>query len=110
MRRREAIALIGGAAAWPLAARAQQRTQSRRVVFIEGYSEGDPEAQARFAALEAGLRQLGWINGRNIKIESWFGVVGADRLREHAAQLLAEPPDLVVAATTPITQTVQIRR
>jgi putative ABC transport system substrate-binding protein len=106
--RRQFITLLGSAAAaWPLSARAQQRAQLRRIVFIEGYGESDPEGQARSAALEAGLRQLGWMNGRNIKIESWFGVVGVDRLKEHAAQLLAQPPDLVVAATTPITQMVQ---
>jgi putative ABC transport system substrate-binding protein len=107
VRRREFITLLGGAAAWPMAARAQQAGQLRRIVLIEGYGESDPEGQARFAAVEAGLRQLGWINGRNIKIESWFGVVGVDRLKEHATQLLALPRDVVVAGTTPITQTVQ---
>ena len=74
MRRRDFIALIGGAAAWPLAARAQQPEQMRRIGVLMGLAAGDPEAQSRVAAFESGLRELGWVKGRNLSIEyRWAG-------------------------------------
>jgi putative ABC transport system substrate-binding protein len=71
MRRREFITLIGGAAAaWPLAVYAQQAERVRLIGLLMNLSESDPESQARIGALRDGLRKLGWIDGRNIQIES----------------------------------------
>ena len=69
MRRREFITLIGGAAALPLAARAQQPERTRRIGVLMGYPEGDPQAQANVTALRRGLQNLGWIEGRNVQID-----------------------------------------
>ena len=73
MKRREFITLLGGAAAaWPVAARAQQPERVRRIVFLHGLAENDPEAQARVAAFRQGLDTLGWSENRNIKIAHRF--------------------------------------
>ena len=72
MNRREFITLLGGATAWPLAVSAQPGGRMRRVVFLHGLAESDPEDQARIAALQEGLAALGWIEGRNIRIEHRF--------------------------------------
>jgi putative ABC transport system substrate-binding protein len=73
MRRREFIALIGGATAWPLAARAQQGERVRLVGFLEGVSADAPGAKARHLAFLEGLQQLGWTPGRNVRIEVRYG-------------------------------------
>ena len=79
MRRREFITLLGGtAAAWPLAARAQQGERMRRIGVLMGLAADDPEAQARLAAFLQGLQQLGWTVGRNVRIEYRWGAVDAD--------------------------------
>jgi putative ABC transport system substrate-binding protein len=98
MRRREFMTLLGGAAAaWPLAARAQQGERMRRVgVLIPGASD-DPVSQARLAAFLEGLRQLGWVDGRNVRIETRLGASDADLLRKHAGELIALGPDVVMA-------------
>ena len=103
MNRREFITLLGGAAAaWPLAARVQQPEQMRRIGVLMGLAAGDPEAQLRVAAFESGLRELGWVKGRNLSIEyRWAG--DGNVLRDHAAQLLAMAPDLILANSTPVT-------
>src|SRR6266446_9826596 len=101
VRRREFITLLGGAAAWPLAARAQTK-QMRRIGVLMGLVAGDPEAQSRLVAFENGLRELGWIKGRNLLIEyRWAG--DGNVLRDHAAELLAMAPDLILANSTPVT-------
>src|SRR6266404_5425661 len=69
MRRREFMTLVGGAAAWPLAARAQQSERKRRVGVLMGLAADDAEAQDRIAAFEQGLQQSGWTNGRNLQID-----------------------------------------
>ena len=69
MRRRKFIALFGGAAAIPLAARAQQADQMRRIGVLMSFAQSDPEAQARVAAFRKGLQELGWAEGRNIRID-----------------------------------------
>ena len=101
-RRREFITLIGGAAAaWPLAARAQTK-RMRRIGVLMGLVANDPEAQSRVVALENGLRELGWIKGRNLSIEyRWAG--DGTVLRNHAAELLAMAPDLILTNSTPVT-------
>ena len=87
MKRREFITLLGGAAAaWPLAAGAQQGERMRRIgVFID-LAEGDPEGQARVAALRRGLQDLGWIEGRNLRIESRWAAGEAARMKPLAAE------------------------
>src|SRR6476469_5913280 len=98
MRRREFITLLGGAAvAWPLGARAQQRQRMRRIGVLMGLVASDPEAQSRVAAFEHGLRELGWVKGRNLWIEyRWVGG-GENVLRNHASELIAMAPDLMLA-------------
>jgi putative ABC transport system substrate-binding protein len=102
IRRREFITLLGGAVAWPLAARAQAKQMRRIGVLMGGFVAGDPEAQSRVVAFENGLRELGWVKGRNLSIEyRWAG--DGNVLRDHAAELLAMAPDLILANTTPVT-------
>jgi len=101
VERREFITLLGGAAAWPLAARAQQGEQMRRIGVLMGVAD-DPEGQARVTALKQGLQELGWTDGRNIQIETRFGGADAGRIRAHAAELVALAPDVLVGQTTPV--------
>src|SRR5215467_3040830 len=104
MRRREFIALLGGAVlAWPLVARAQRGQQVRRIGVLMGLVASDPEAQSRVAAFEHGLRELGWIQGRNLWIDYRWAGGGENELRNHAAELLAMAPDLILANSTPVT-------
>ena len=99
MRRREFIALVAGAAAtWPLAARAQQPDRMRRIGVIFGSVASDPNVQARLAAFLQVLQQLGWTEGRNVRIESRFGAGNADNIRRYAAELVAFTPDVIVAS------------
>ncbi len=101
--RREFITLLGGAAAsLPLAARAQQE-RMRRVGVLMGLVASDPEGQSRVAAFEHGLRELGWVKGRNLWIEYRWAGGGENELRNHAAELLAMAPDLILANSTPVT-------
>src|SRR5262245_21163790 len=101
IRRRDFITLLGGAAAWPVAARAQPK-QMRRIGVLRGLVPGDPEAQSRVVAFENGLRELGWVKGRNLSIEyRWAG--DGTVLRNHAAELLAMAPDLILTNSTPVT-------
>ena len=86
MRRREFITLLGGAAAWPLVAHAQQADRMRRIGMLMSLAETDPEGQARAAAFRQGLKELGWTEGRNIRIEYRFATGSADRMRPHAAE------------------------
>jgi putative tryptophan/tyrosine transport system substrate-binding protein len=101
MRRRKFITLLGGAAAWPLAARAQQPERMRRIGVLMGVAD-DREGQARVTALKQGLQELGWTDGRNIQIETRFGGADAGRIRAHAAELVALAPDVIVSNTTPV--------
>jgi putative tryptophan/tyrosine transport system substrate-binding protein len=103
LRRREFISLLGGAAAWPLAARAQQGERMRRIGLLMGTVD-DREGQARVTALKQGLQELGWTDGRNIQIETRFGGADAGRIRAHAAELVALAPDVLVGHTTPGTR------
>src|SRR5262249_44484585 len=98
MRRREFMTLFGGAAvAWPLAARAQQREKVRRIGVLLNNAADDPESQRRMTAFVQGLQQLGWTDGRNVRIETRWGAGDAERLRKNAAELVALAPDVVVA-------------
>jgi putative ABC transport system substrate-binding protein len=101
MNRRDFIALLGGGAAWPLAARAQQGERVRRIGLLMGTAD-DREGQARVTALKQGLQELGWIDGRNIQIEARFGAADAGRIRGHAAELVTFAPDVLVCHTTAV--------
>src|SRR6516162_5068217 len=100
--RRELLAALGGAAAaWPLAARAQQAERVRRIGLLMGVAD-DREGQARVTALKQGLQELGWTDSRNIQIETRFGGADTGRIRAHAAELVALAPDVIVTHTTPV--------
>jgi hypothetical protein len=95
-KRREFITLLGGAAAWPLAARSQQAERMRRIGVFSALSADHPEWQARLAAFHQGLQELGWIVGRNIRIEHRVGPGDDDYLRRRAAELVVLAPDAIV--------------
>jgi putative ABC transport system substrate-binding protein len=96
MQRREFITLLGGAAAaWPLGARAQQDGRVRRVGVLLAFDEVDPEAQAVFASMRQGLRELGWIEGRNLQMEVRWASGDSGRLRVNAAELVGMMPDII---------------
>src|SRR5215468_5361050 len=96
MRRREFITLLGGAAAWPLAARAQQREPMRRIGFLTSQAAHDPLSQAWMAALLQGLQELGWTVGRNVRIDYRWGATDGELKRRYAAELVALAPDVIV--------------
>ena len=102
MRRREFITLLGGAAALPLAARAQQTARVPRLVFLHGRAEDDSEEQARIVAFRQGLEALGWTANRNIRIEHQFSAGDLARIQILTAGVVSSPPDLIVASGTPI--------
>ena len=85
MRRRSFITLLGGAAAWPLAARAQLSERVRRVGVLMHLAADDPEGQPRITAFEQGMRELGWAVGRNLQIDYRWAASDPDRLRKYAA-------------------------
>ena len=101
MKRRNFITLLGGAAAWPVAARGQQPERMRRIGVLVAYAESDPEAQARIAAFRQGLRELGWTEGRNLRMELGWGTGDPDRARTLATELISLAPDVIVAHGTP---------
>src|SRR5262249_52946003 len=97
-RRREFIALLGGAAiAWPLAVRAQHPERMRRIGVLMNRIADDPEAQARLKALVQGLQQLGWVEGRNVRMDVRWTAGIADHVYRHAAELVALMPDVILA-------------
>jgi putative ABC transport system substrate-binding protein len=99
MRRREFITLLGGAAAaWPMAARAQQPDRVRRIGVLIALAESDPEGQARIAAFHQGLQQSGWTVGHNVRIDTRWGAGDADRMRRYAAELVSLAPDVILAS------------
>ena len=113
MRRRDFIGLVGGAAvAWPLVARAQQPERLRRIGVLVASPADDAESQARVAAFKEGLAQLGWTEGRNVRIDTRWATTNADDLRKHAAELAASTPDVLVGAsgTTTVAALLQATR
>jgi putative ABC transport system substrate-binding protein len=95
-KRRAFITLLGGAAAWPLAARTQQPDGMRRIGVLTNLVENDPEGQARDAAFLQGLQQLGWTDGRNVRIDIRRTLGDTDRARRDAAELVALAPDVIL--------------
>src|SRR5262245_36546682 len=100
-RRREFITLLGGAAAaWPLAARAQQPERMRRIGVLMNRAADDSDGQARLAAFQQGLQELGWNDGRNVRIDTRWGAEDVDLERRYAAELVALAPDVILASGT----------
>ena len=101
MRRRAFIAALGGAAAWPVVGRAQQSGGLRRIGVLMYVPENDPQGARFFAAFRQGLQELGWADGRNVRIDTrWTGGGDADLFRKYAAELVGLGPDVILAATT----------
>jgi putative ABC transport system substrate-binding protein len=104
VNKRAFISLLGSTAAvWPLVARAQQGERARQIGMLMSFDATDPEAQLRIAAFEQGMRELGWVEGRNLRSEYRWAVGDADLLRRNARELLAMAPDLILANSTPVT-------
>jgi putative tryptophan/tyrosine transport system substrate-binding protein len=111
MRRRELITLLGVAAAWPIAARAQQSDRMRRIAVLMNNAEDDPEGQARAAAFRQGLQALGWTEGKNLSID-WYWTAGdVGRIRSDVTQLAGDAPDIIVAnGRVTLSEAVQVIR
>src|SRR5690349_19676769 len=97
MQRRQMIALLGGAAMWPLAAHAQRGGRIRRIGVLTGTRADDPENEARRAAFEQALQQLGWTQGRNVRIDYRSAGGNANAIRKQAEELVALEPDVIVS-------------
>jgi ABC-type uncharacterized transport system substrate-binding protein len=103
VRRRDFIKVIAGsAAAWPTAIRAQPPERMRRVTLLVGLAEKDLEAQKRAKAFRLGMRDLGWIEGRNVQVDYRFTDSSVDSIKKHVAEVIALAPDVIVANSTPI--------
>jgi putative ABC transport system substrate-binding protein len=102
VKRRAFITLLGGAAALPLAARAQQGERMRRIGVLMGQAQSDPLGQKRIAAFRQALQDLGWTEGRNLNIEWRWSAGSIERIRDYAAELVALAPELIVANGTPV--------
>ena len=107
MKRREFITLLGGAAAWPLATRAQQAERVRRIGVLMNTGADEPESQARLAAFMQGLQELGWAAGGNLRIDYRWSPGDLARLRKDAAELVALRPEIILAGVGPTTFTLQ---
>jgi putative tryptophan/tyrosine transport system substrate-binding protein len=103
IRRREFISLLGGAAAWPVAARAQQPDRMRLIGVLMAYAESDSTAQAWLAAFLAALAKLGWTEGSNLRIELRWAGDDPDRMKTFAKELVDLRPDAILSVTTPVT-------
>jgi putative ABC transport system substrate-binding protein len=102
MRRREFITLIGAATTWPLALRAQQSERLRRVSVLLGVPENDPETKSRVRAFRLGMRDAGWIEGRNVQIEFRYAGTDPDTIEKHIAELIRLAPNVILANSSPI--------
>jgi putative ABC transport system substrate-binding protein len=97
VRRREFITLLGGTAAWPVAARAQQSGGMRRIGVLMAQGADDPAQQARVATFLQGLQQFGWTAGRNLHIDTRWSTGKSDDIRKHTAELVALAPEVILA-------------
>ena len=108
MKRREFITLLGGAAAaWPLAARAQPTERVRRIGVLMPFAESDPDAMAQLSGFTQGPAQLGWIDGRNVRMDRRWAIGSIDRTRMFAKELFDLQPDVILARSTPATAALQ---
>jgi putative ABC transport system substrate-binding protein len=102
MRRRDLLAMLGGAAAaWPLAARAQQPRRVRRIGVLMNLAADDPEGRVRLALFVRGLQEAGWADGRNVEIDKRWAAGDAGQFPKYAAELIALEPEVILATTTP---------
>ena len=101
MKRREFIAALGGAAAWPVVARAQQPERMRRIGVLMATTPDEPDSQARLSALHQGLQEAGWSIGRNVQIDVRWSGGDAARLRKDAAELVAGSDVIVAVSAQP---------
>src|SRR5262249_46707681 len=110
--RRELLAALGGVAAWPLAARAQQGERMRRIGVLMAATADDPEYQPRMKAFRQGLALLGWTDGRNVQVDTRWAATNADDIRKHAVELAALAPDAILAGsgTTTVAPLLQATR
>jgi putative ABC transport system substrate-binding protein len=107
MNRREFITLLGGAAAWPLAARAQQGGRVRRIGVLVSLDENDPVSKLRHSAFTQALSDLGWNDGRNVRLDlRWYGT-DTNRIRGLAQELVGLQPDIIMTNSTPATAALQ---
>src|SRR5207247_99120 len=97
MRRREFITLLGGAAIWPLAARAQQSGRVRRVGVLMSTAEGDPQEASNIGAFTKALGDAGWVGGRNVEIQYRWAAGNLDRMQQYALELVGFAPDVILA-------------
>ena len=102
LRRREFIAGLGGVVAWPLAARAQQGDRVRRIGALIGFDENDPVAKTYVSAFTQALADLGWADGRNVRMDLRWGGDDTNRIRALAQELVGLQPDIILAATIPV--------
>ena len=107
MKRRQFITLLGTAAAWPLAVRAQQGQRIRRIGVLMHLAADDPEGQRRVAAFLQGLQEAGWAVGRNVDIDMRWAAGEAERFRRYAMEIIALTPDVILASATPSVLAVQ---
>jgi putative ABC transport system substrate-binding protein len=107
LKRRDFITLIGGAVAWPLAARAQQDDRMRRIAVLMGFDDNEPEARASLSAFTQGLAELGWTDGRNVRMDVRWAADNIDRIRMFAKELVDLRPDVILASNTPVTAALQ---
>jgi putative ABC transport system substrate-binding protein len=107
MHRRALITFLGGAVAWPLAASAQQTGHVRRIGVLMSAAESDPEGQARIKAFRQGLADLGWTDGRNLRVEYRWAAGDINRMRAYATELVGLAPDLLVGNSSPVVAALQ---
>src|SRR5215831_3001701 len=107
MKRREFIAGLGSAAAWPVVARAQQGDRARRIGVLMGGDENDPVWETRLSAFTQALADLGWTDGRNVRIDTRWGGGDINRIRALAQELVGLRPDIILTHQTPATVAVQ---
>ena len=107
MKRREFIAIAGGAAAWPLAGRAQQDERMRRIGVLQETAENDFDRNKQFAKFREGLASLGWLEGRTVHIDYRFAAADAGQYQPLAKELIALQPDVILTVSTPVTAALQ---
>jgi len=107
MKRREFIAALGGVVAWPLAARAQQGERVRRIGVLLGWDDDNALSKAWFSGFTQGISELGWADGRNLRMDVRWAAGNVDRMRRFAKELVGLGPDLILASTTPVTAALQ---
>ena len=103
MNRRRLLGLVGGAVAWPLAARGQKIVDMRHVAVLMSLDEKNPEGKAQLAGFVQRLAELGWSEGQNLKLEIRWSAGNLDQIRTFARELVASQPDVILAASTPVT-------